>query len=410
MGIALGRDIAVRLFANEQDRTLRFIPRPDGIIKHHPAEHRDNDRGDVGRHARNVDDRDWLAVTGQTKNAAQEVCHRISDHHARKHKGVARIGFDFLNLGFDAHIRRILARFVELAHFSLNDRSQIGEEIGHGRINRQLRNPFGNTALGARCEQSFRQNVGINLPLITLSREEHFAMLFKIHQPIGHRQIANIEQRTVGFESGRIFAVGIDHHDVALRRKLTNPVEDQRSRGRFTRTSRTKQREMLAEHRINIKRTAHIRGWIDRTDFDIGMIVRRVKLTHIFRGSRVNQIIRTRIAGDPATEIIDFARKPLFIALTQKVDHRDDVPGRIKTFGKRADVGDQPCRSDFDLNLTAYLSCGGKAWIACHRKCRHRLRTEQHTRCRTRNIKHRSNMRHLLRRNRGTCRRIGGVI
>jgi hypothetical protein len=31
----IGRDVPVRLFADEQDRALRFIARPDCIIEHH---------------------------------------------------------------------------------------------------------------------------------------------------------------------------------------------------------------------------------------------------------------------------------------------------------------------------------------------------------------------------------------
>ena len=166
---------------------------------------------------------------------------------------------------------------------------------------------------------------------------------------------------------------------MALRRKFANPVKDQRRRSRFARTRRTKQREMLAKHRINIERTAHIRGWIDRADFNIGMIVRGIKLTHIFRRDGINEIIGARITRNTATEIIDFAGQPLFIALTQKVDHRNDMAGCVETLAECADIGDQPRHADLDLNLAADLSGCGKAWVAVIGEGVHRLRTDQDT-------------------------------
>src|SRR3546814_10370447 len=73
--------IAVRLFADEQDRPLRFAARPDREVEHHARQHRHHNRHDVGRNARQVDDRDRAAVAGQAEDARHELAHGVADQH-----------------------------------------------------------------------------------------------------------------------------------------------------------------------------------------------------------------------------------------------------------------------------------------------------------------------------------------
>src|SRR3546814_7558223 len=94
-------------------------------------------------------------------------------------------------------------------------------------------------------------------------------MFLEIHQPIRHGEIVDVEQRTRALEGRRIFAVRVDHHDMTLRRELADLVEDQRRARRLARAGRTEQREMLAEHRVDIERAANILGWIDRPDLEM---------------------------------------------------------------------------------------------------------------------------------------------
>ena len=61
------------------------------------------------------------------------------------------------------------------------------------------------------------------------------AMFFEIHQPIGHLQIGDVEDRAIGLERRGIFAVRIDHDDMALRRELADAVQNQRRAGRLAR-------------------------------------------------------------------------------------------------------------------------------------------------------------------------------
>ena len=41
-------------------------------------------------------------------------------------------------------------------------------------------------------------------------------MLLEVHQPVRHLQVADVEDLAGALERGRIFAVRVDHHDVAL--------------------------------------------------------------------------------------------------------------------------------------------------------------------------------------------------
>src|SRR3546814_9687866 len=67
-------------------------------------------------------------------------------------------------------------------------------------------------------------------------------MFLEVHQPIGHRQIVDVEDLAVVLEGGGIFAVRVKHHDVAFGRHFADPVKDQRGRGRFAGAGRPEQR------------------------------------------------------------------------------------------------------------------------------------------------------------------------
>src|SRR3546814_1244010 len=91
-------------------------------------------------------------------------------------------------------------------------------------------------------------------------------MFLEVHQPIGHRQIVDVEDLAVVLESGGIFAVRVKHHDMAFGRHFTDPVKDQRGRGRFAGAGRAEQGEMLAEHCVDEKRCCHVYRGIDGAD------------------------------------------------------------------------------------------------------------------------------------------------
>src|SRR6185369_9809933 len=97
-------------------------------------------------------------------------------------------------------------------------------------------------------------------------------MLLEVHQPVGELEVVDVEQLAAALEGRGIFAVRVDHHDVTLGRGFGDPVEDQRYACRLTGTGRSKHREVLAEHRIDVKRAADIVGRIDGADLDVRLV------------------------------------------------------------------------------------------------------------------------------------------
>ena len=140
---------------------------------------------------------------------------------------------------------------------------------------------------------------------------------------------------------------------MAGRRHLTDAVEDQRGRGRLAGTGRSQQREMLAEHRIDIERGADILGRIDRADLHVGAVVGGVDLLEVGGGHREDVGARGRITRHAAAEIIELAGQLLLVAFAEEIDlRRDPVAALISEF-QRADIGDQPGIADPHLDLAA---------------------------------------------------------
>jgi hypothetical protein len=126
--------------------------------------------------------------------------------------------------------------------------------------------------------------------------DHHLAMLFEVHQPIRHCQIVDVEQFAIALEGRRIFAVRIDHHDMAFRGHLADAVHDESGGGGLAGAGGAEKREMLAEHGVDIERAAHILGGIDGTDLDMRAVVGREHLLEIGSGHREDADARHGIA------------------------------------------------------------------------------------------------------------------
>ena len=212
-------------------------------------------------------------------------------------------------------------------------------------------------------------------------------MLLEIHQPVRHLQVADIVQRARGLEGAGIFAVRIDHHHMALRRHLADAMQDQRRRGRFAGAGRAEQREMLAEHRIDVQGRADVARRIDRADLDMGAILGGVDLLQVRGRHREDRRARCRIARHAAAELVELARQPLLVALAEKVDIGGDM---LALELERADIGDQPGRADAHLHLAADLAGIGDGGIGIAAERVQRLRIEQHLARRAGNLQHRA--------------------
>ena len=208
-------------------------------------------------------------------------------------------------------------------------------------------------------------------------------MLFEVHQPIGHLQVRHVEQRAICLERCRIFAVRIDHDDVALRRELAYFMKDQRGTRRFAGTGRSEQGKMLAEHCIDKQGSPDILGGINIADLDMRAVISGIHLFHVGRGYRESLRAGRRITRNAAAEIIDFAGQPFFIAFAEEIDKPDRGAIAIAVRAQRPEVGHQPGRAHLDLDLAANLPAHRKAGVGCVGKRRHGLQVEPHLRRRS---------------------------
>ena len=61
-------------------------------------------------------------------------------------------------------------------------------------------------------------------------------MFGKVHHPIGHGQIVHVEQRAILFERRTIFAMGVNHDDMAVRGDIAHLMHDESGAGGFAGT------------------------------------------------------------------------------------------------------------------------------------------------------------------------------
>ena len=180
-------------------------------------------------------------------------------------------------------------------------------------------------------------------------------MLLEIHDPVGHLQIGDVEDLARFAKGRRIFAMRIDHDDVAFGRGLADAMEDQRRARGFARPGRSEQGEMLAQQRIDIEACANIPGRIDGADLDRTAPVAGIDLAQILRGGGIDHRARNGIAGNAAPETVELAGELLLLALAEKIDVRDDGTGGAAILALVAHAGEEPAIADANLDLAADL-------------------------------------------------------
>ena len=346
----------MRFFANQQDRPGLFLARPDRKIEHQPAEHRDNGRSHIRRHARDVDDRDRLAARRHAENLGDEFRHGIAHQHAREHELVARIAFELIELALDPHIGRSGGRLVELAHFILQDRRQIGEQIGDRGIDGDFAEAFGKPVFHPRLEQAFGKNICIFHSVATRGSQQDFAVLFEIHQPIGHLQIGDVEDHAGAAKRRGIFAMRVDHDDMTLGRSLADAVNDQRRAGRFAGACRAEQGEMLAEHGVDVKSGTNVAGRKDRTYLDEVAAVAGIDLPQVARRRGIDQCAGDRVASYATVKAMQPPGQAFLVAFAEKVSHGKNTAGGFGILFLVAHGGEQPASANLNLDLAADLA------------------------------------------------------
>ena len=108
-------------------------------------------------------------------------------------------------------------------------------------------------------------------------------------------------------------------------RAFADPVQDQRGAGRLAGTGRAEQREVLAEHCIDVDAGADVGGRIDRADLDRVAPVGGVDLPEVGGGGRIDQRAGDRIAGHAAAEAVDAPGELFLVALAHEIDVGEDA-------------------------------------------------------------------------------------
>ena len=216
------------------------------------------------------------------------------------------------------------------------------KRVGNGRIDGELGEALGGAVPGPRLKQAFGEDIHVALALGAVGGDEDLAMLFEVHQPIRHCEIVDVEQFAMALERGAIFAVRIDHHDMAFRAHVADAVHDKSRGGGFAGAGRAEQSEMLAEQGVDIERGADILGRIDGADLDMGALVGGEHLLQIVAGDRIGLAARDRISGDAALEVDQLAGRRILVAFAEKVDLGRDHAGLGVDDLQAADVGEQP--------------------------------------------------------------------
>jgi hypothetical protein len=206
-------------------------------------------------------------------------------------------------------------------------------------------------------EQALGKNIHVDLTFIAIAREENFAVLLKVHEPIWHLQVRHVENLTRLAEGRRVLAVGVDHYDVTVRRVFANAVENERGAGRFTCTGRAKKREVFAQHSIDVETCADVLGREYGANGDVRTAITGIDLFKVPRGRRINHRAGDGIARYTALKAMNSPSELLFGALTQEVDMRDDPVFRPAIFALVANVSKQPCIANPDFDLTTHLAC-----------------------------------------------------
>ena len=182
--------------------------------------------------------------------------------------------------------------------------------------------------------------------------------------------------------------MGVDHHDVTLGGHLADAVQDQRGAGRLAGAGRAEQREVLAQHRVDIKPGADILGGEDLADGDAGAPVARIDLFKIAGGRRIDQRAGDRVAGNAAAEGVNIAGQLFLAAFAEEVDMGNDPAFGAAVLALVAHAGEQPGIADADLDLATDLPGQRDRGIGILHAFIDALQIERDLRARARNFQH----------------------
>jgi hypothetical protein len=181
-------------------------------------------------------------------------------------------------------------------------------------------------------------------------------MFLEIHQPVRHLQVRHVQQLPGVAERLCIFAMRIDHHDMAIGRHLADAVQDQRGAGRLTGAGRSQQREVLAQQRVDVDTRADVARGEHGADDDAGPAIAGIDLPQVCAGRRIDQRARHRKARHATPEAVKPPGQAFLVAFAQEIDLRDHAAFERRILPLVAHRGQKPRIAHADLHRTADLA------------------------------------------------------
>ena len=242
--LLVARRVAVRLFADQQDRNRAVAPQRE--VEGEAAQHRHHDVENFGRNARGVEDGDRLALHRHAEHARQQARHLVPHHQAREHEGIAPVGLQRVEAVLDAHVGRQLQRPLVLAHQVVDDAGHVGQAIGHRRVDGDGEFLAAGQLL-LRLDDDVVQDRGVDFRRAARFADDQLLHLVEVQQPVRQLEIGRADHVRQLAERRAILVVRIEDEDVAMLMLAEDAAHDRGERAGLARTSGAEHGEMLAQ-------------------------------------------------------------------------------------------------------------------------------------------------------------------
>ncbi len=262
-GRCVGRGVAVRLFADEEDRHGALAPKAE--VEGKAAEHADHGIHGLGRQARHLHDVDRLAVRIQPEQGGQDLAHRVAaDVGVLEHEGVVRIVADGLDPRHQPVIVHASTAVLQPAHALVDLCHEILDRVGDGRVD---------AVGGAAGDLALAPQVSIHALVLRIHRLrdrdhvcedldflgdggpaaiDHIRQLFEVEQPERQLDGAGVDDVGTRAETASVFVVAVEQEHAEVRTLRHDRVEDDRHAARLAHAGGAEEREMLAHQPVDV--------------------------------------------------------------------------------------------------------------------------------------------------------------
>ena len=227
---------------------------------------------------------------------------------------------------------------LELAHALVDEADEIGEPVGHRRIDgvagrlgiapldreAVARPPLvlRVVALGDRNELAEDDDLLLDAGT---AAEEDVDRFLEIEQPERQLEIARIEHLRAVAEAAPVLVVPVEQEDAQVGARLQDLLQEQRDAARLADAGRAEHGEMLAQHFVDVDAGVDRRVLLQVPDGDRVGAGHVVDEPQLLVGEEGGRIADRRIVGDAALEVRRAGRVLLDLAHHVEVGGRDEA-------------------------------------------------------------------------------------